>query len=228
MKGFTLLEMMIVVAIVGVLTAIGASAITGAVQYARVQGAADATTRMLGQARVLAASQHCAYMVQLNGTSYNPPGTPTGEPRGPATISMIRKGNCGRQLPGQPAVSWYYQAAGTAATAGLVPQPADSIVQSQILGEPTAPNNAIAITLTSQTLQGNSTSLTTGAVVFSYGPDGDRHLALNTGAGFAVVAAGDVSSGASGQQFDIAFRHLATDQRLVSTLIQSDGTVGHK
>jgi prepilin-type N-terminal cleavage/methylation domain-containing protein len=130
-RGFTLLEMMIVVAIVGVMASLSGYGLTQAVRTGRANAAADLFSSVIREARVRAVSEQCTQFVQLNGPTYSVGGN-TG-PYMPATAYIVRKGLCTSttmtyEQPGAPyddvlvdTTHFIDQQVDIAVTAGVVP-----------------------------------------------------------------------------------------------------------
>jgi prepilin-type N-terminal cleavage/methylation domain-containing protein len=115
----TLLEMMTVVAIIGILSSIGGGALFDMVVAGRVVSSSKGLMAMLGTARLRAATSNCPHYVQVNGPTYAGAGS-TGFVTGPATLSLMRKGSC------------------TSAKAAF--EPGDKLVDSDNLGPAELPN----------------------------------------------------------------------------------------
>lgn len=175
-RGFTLLEMMMVVVIIGILAALGVGGMFQMARTARVTGNSGMLTRMLVDARVRTMSQHCAHFVQINGRVYSP-GTPVARaPNFPATMSLVRKFDCTRTN--------YFFEPGTDATN------ADRIVYSTELGDKGAFNSGLHLYFTAPTGVVTADELTDYAVAIGYLPNGTRSFAVDNGAGFAINGAG--------------------------------------
>jgi prepilin-type N-terminal cleavage/methylation domain-containing protein len=91
--GFTLIEMMVVVAIIGVLSALAANAVTTMVSLGRVNGGATTLSRMAANARMRAMTMTCRVGMQINGPLYAPSGPPPGFPLRPNTVYVFTKSN---------------------------------------------------------------------------------------------------------------------------------------
>jgi prepilin-type N-terminal cleavage/methylation domain-containing protein len=201
-QGYTLVEMMIVVAIVGILSAIGASALSKVVTGARVRGAARSVSQMVADARALSVTQHCPHFVQINGTSYAPSSPPAGMVKTKATISLVRKGNCA-------STNSFFEVSATH------PLLSDKVLQSQTLGEPLMPNNGLQIVMTAPAGVVTSNLLTAASITIAYGTDGARTFAVDSGSGFA----NDATNNAANTNFTFVFRHLATDANNPSVVV---------
>lgn len=93
-RGFTLIELMMVVAIVGVLAGLAAYSLTTVNEIGRVNGAAQSVANILRSARARAITERCTYYVQFNGPRYAPLAAPVDVPRSANTIIVWRKNNC--------------------------------------------------------------------------------------------------------------------------------------
>ena len=92
-RGSTLAEVMTVVAIIGILSAMGGSALQGMLAFNRVAASGKGLNSALGGVRTRAAASNCAHFVQVNGPTFAGVGS-TSFPVRAGTISMMRKGNC--------------------------------------------------------------------------------------------------------------------------------------
>ncbi|MBL8953587.1 MAG: prepilin-type N-terminal cleavage/methylation domain-containing protein, partial [Myxococcaceae bacterium] len=93
-RGFTLVELMIVVAILGTLAALTGGAIAGLIRVGLVNGGADSTARLYANARLRSVSMRCPVYVQMNGPTFAPATPPVGYPARPSAIFVMLKGNC--------------------------------------------------------------------------------------------------------------------------------------
>jgi prepilin-type N-terminal cleavage/methylation domain-containing protein len=93
-RGFTLLEMLTVVAIVGVLSAMATTGIMEIEKTGRVNGTATAVARMLANARSRTIAERCRYVVQITGPTWNPPAPPAGAQIVPNSVLTFRKRDC--------------------------------------------------------------------------------------------------------------------------------------
>lgn len=137
-RGFTLLELMIVVAIIGVLGALSVFALGQILQQGRVNGAAARLTQLLRDARTRAVTQRCPHLVQINARTYAPASPPAGAPRRAMTASIIRKANCA----GLPSRNFYEEGADLASR--------DKVLLEVELADLTTPN-AVRVFVTSPT-----------------------------------------------------------------------------
>lgn len=93
-RGFTLIELMVVVAIIGIIAAMGAYSLSAVNDIGRVNGAAQSVANILRSARARAITERCTYYVQFNGPRYAPLAAPVDVPRSANTIIVWRKNNC--------------------------------------------------------------------------------------------------------------------------------------
>ncbi len=87
-RGFTLLEIMVVVAIMGVLSALAVTGYQGVMRNARTNGEADTLAQFFKNARLRSIATGCAHVVRYTGQSYS---LPAGQPR---MLVMYRKAGC--------------------------------------------------------------------------------------------------------------------------------------
>jgi prepilin-type N-terminal cleavage/methylation domain-containing protein len=189
----TLIEMMTVVAIVGVLSGLAGTALDRVVVQGRVNGAAGTTARVMANAHMRAAAMRCRISAQLNGPRYNPSGAPAGAPVQPNQLAVFMKGDCS-SLQGA-----FEAGDHVLATFSL----SDSRAQA---GLPTTLFSAGA--------------LDTGAVVVSWGTGAtgtfDRDIYIDHGAGSFTIVSGVGTLGVS-----FSAQNGATVQR--STLVPVTG-----
>lgn len=93
-RGFTLIEVILALAITGVLAAMAAYSLTAVNTLGRVNGGAQSLANILRNARAHAIMERCTYVVQINGPLYNPVTAPVDVPRLPNTIIVWRKNDC--------------------------------------------------------------------------------------------------------------------------------------
>ena len=94
-QGFTLLELMIVVAIVGVMASLAVASIQRMLDAGRVNGAANVMARLLADGYTRAVAQTCRTSVQINGPSYTLAAPPDPKfPNRPNAITTFMKGDC--------------------------------------------------------------------------------------------------------------------------------------
>lgn len=98
-RGFTLIELMLVAAIVGVLAALSAYTLTAVNQLGRLNAASQGMATILRNARVRAITERCTYVVQINGNQYNPVAAPADVPRTPGKVLLWRKNDCAPTVP---------------------------------------------------------------------------------------------------------------------------------
>ena len=89
-RGFTLLEIMVAVSIVGILVALGVSSLGGLVSVERVNSSSTTLARLGGNARIVALNQACPTVLQINGVNY----TNTLPNSSPAQAYIYRKADC--------------------------------------------------------------------------------------------------------------------------------------
>jgi len=90
-RGFTLIEMMIVVAIAGVLAAMSAVTYSAVQVQGRLNGTADVLVNVLRTARFRAITERCTYVVQMTGYTFS---STSADVRRPASLILFRKNNC--------------------------------------------------------------------------------------------------------------------------------------
>ena len=92
-QGITLVEMMMVVAIIGVLSALAAGFTIAMVRSSRVNSMAHTLTSLLASARQRAVTTACPHFVEVHGPTFVG-ALPVGAPVGPARMFIARKANC--------------------------------------------------------------------------------------------------------------------------------------
>lgn len=103
-RGFTLIELMLTVAIAGMLSAMAAYTLSAVNELGRVNGASQTVASALRNTRIRAITERCTYVVQFNGPTYNPVAAPNDVRRTPNSILIWRKNDCrsvtGAYVPG--------------------------------------------------------------------------------------------------------------------------------
>jgi prepilin-type N-terminal cleavage/methylation domain-containing protein len=89
-RGFTLIEIMVVVSIIGVMTSLSVVGYQSVMRNARTNGEADALGTMLKNGRLRAVSTGCPHVVRYDGYDYN---TSLGLPKS-TTVTVYRKADC--------------------------------------------------------------------------------------------------------------------------------------
>lgn len=90
-RGMTLIEVMIVVAIISIVSALAAVGVDAATRMGRINGATSSLASALTTVRTRALTEHCTYFVQINGPNYTAPSAPIDVPRKPNTALVYRK-----------------------------------------------------------------------------------------------------------------------------------------
>lgn len=93
-RGFTLVELMVAVAIIGVLSAMTMTGMMEIAKTGRVNGTATSVARMLANARNRTVSERCRYVVQIAGPTWAPPSPPAGARVVPNSVLTFRKRDC--------------------------------------------------------------------------------------------------------------------------------------
>lgn len=158
--GMTMLEMMTVVALIGVLSGLSGAAISDMVRSGRVIASSKGFMTALGTVRLRAAATNCPHYVQVNGPTYAGTGS-TGFPAGASTIALVRKGDCNSTVVGFEA--------------------GDRVVDQIRLGPDELPDSVVLVVPTSLLSAGE---LTNQSVIIDYDRRGKRRIAVDgTGAG---------------------------------------------
>lgn len=93
-RGLTMIELLVVVALVGIIASMSVYTLGAVNDRARVNGAAETLATVLRNARVQAITERCMYVVQINGPTYNPVAAPPDVPRTRNSVLVWRKNNC--------------------------------------------------------------------------------------------------------------------------------------
>ncbi|MBL8922710.1 MAG: prepilin-type N-terminal cleavage/methylation domain-containing protein [Myxococcaceae bacterium] len=93
-RGLTMIELLVVVALVGIIASMSVYTLSAVNDRAKVNGAAETVATVLRNARVQAITERCTYVVQINGPTYNPTTAPADVPRTPGSVLVWRKNNC--------------------------------------------------------------------------------------------------------------------------------------
>lgn len=173
-RGFTLVEVMIVVAIIGVMAALAAVGVQSMNRFGRVNGATDALAQLMTSLRSRAMTEHCRYMLQINGPDYDAASAPADVPRMPNTALVYRKGDCASTVP--------------AFEPGLAAPGADRLVSQYPLGE-----YRVELELPAAVLPGSR--LLTQSLTLSWNALGQRQIAIDAdadGTSDAIAVAGEL------------------------------------
>ncbi len=174
-RGFTLAEMMIVVAIIGILSALGVVSVVSMTRIGRVNATAGSVTRALVDARLRAMTQRCPHVVQINGITYAPSSPPARAPVVPGSVSVIRKANCNAAT-----LNPYYEPGGSADGSDR-----DRVLTTTILGDDAIATRGVRLHFHAPSgLVGGGDELETGAVAITYDQLGARTVRVDTGSGF--------------------------------------------
>lgn len=184
--GFTLIEMMIVVAILGVLSALAGTAYQGMIRLGRVNGAANQLAAVLNNARIRAVTQRCPHFVLFTGRDYTPAAAPGGFPTGQASAFVVQKADCAAldlTLAGGPAPKPFYEEGTLPVVApATVPADRDRVVASFAMLES-------RVDLASNAAGGGPGLV--GALVVGFDADGQRFITQDS-AGTGVFDLGGV------------------------------------
>jgi type II secretory pathway pseudopilin PulG len=125
---------MTVVAIIGVLSAMGVSSLVEMSRWGRVNGAATIFSRMLYNARSRSIAERCKYLVQITGPGWSPAAA-AGTTVIPLSVITFRKANCtslnGFFEVGDQQISSYIMDAETKVTMGTIPL---GIIPGDVMG----------------------------------------------------------------------------------------------
>ena len=174
-RGFTLLEMMIVVAIVGILSTLGVVSIVSMTRVGRVNAAAGTLTRALVDGRLRAMTQRCPHVVQINGPSYTTATPPAGAPMVKGSVAVIRKANC-NPLTLNP----FFEPGGSPDGSDR-----DRVITTTILGDDAIPTRGVRFHFAAPSgLVAGGDELETQAVAVTYDVTGARTVRVDSGSGF--------------------------------------------
>ncbi len=93
-RGFSLIEMMTVVAIISIISSLGVASIVSITRTGRVNGTSTVLARMLANARTRAVVERCPYLVQIGGQRWSPAGAPQGQRILKRGVVVYRKNDC--------------------------------------------------------------------------------------------------------------------------------------
>ena len=95
-RGVTLVELMVVVAIAGILAAMSAYSFRAVNELGRLNGAASTLATVLTNTRVRAITERCTYVVQVSGPAYAPVAGTVGQGGSltPNAVTVFRKRDC--------------------------------------------------------------------------------------------------------------------------------------
>lgn len=148
-KGFTLLEMMVVVSIIGIMTGLAAYNISNIITRGRINGTTQQLAQTLASARTRAIAMACPISVQINGPLYNPTTVPPNFVK--SGIVVFRKDVCD-----------------PSATPNGFFQTGDHVLQTI----PIDPTAHPILQLPASVITSNSGKLSNSAVVISWGMQG--------------------------------------------------------
>jgi type II secretory pathway pseudopilin PulG len=157
----TLLEILMVVAIIGVMSGLASVGLQAMARIGAVNGGADALVRLMATVRARAMTERCRYVLQINGPDYAQAaaasGAPADVPKVSSTALVYRKGVCN-----SPVVAF---------EPGLPAAQADRLVDQFPLGD-------MRIVLVVPALLG-ANPVTTQSVTFSWNELGQRSVAVD-------------------------------------------------
>lgn len=166
--GFTLLEVMTVVALVAVMTGLAVSGGMSLVYNARVTGEAEVLASFLRTTGLRAISTGCAHKVRYRGPAF----TPTGTPPTARTLQVYRAATCQLDTDGD----------GLGEAVQLHVQPADLLVSSYEL----ASGVEVSIGAT------NFSTDTLAGFIVGFQPNGSFVAGSDTNSGSAALAVSDI------------------------------------
>lgn len=162
-RGFTLIELMVVISIIGVLSALAVTGYQGVMRNARTNGEADTLSQFLKNARLRSIASGCAHVVRYTGQTFSLP--LVAQPR---TLVMYRKAGCTVAT----AASLYF-------TAPAAPAPVDRIVSTYQL-----PDKALSVVHL-----GTGYDLADDSLMVGFGADGNYVAAIDTGGPASLLPA---------------------------------------
>jgi prepilin-type N-terminal cleavage/methylation domain-containing protein len=93
-RGFSLIEMMVVVAIISVISSLGVASVVNITRTGRVNGTSTVLARMMANARTRAVVERCPYLVQIGGQRWSPTGAVNGQHILKRGVVVYRKLDC--------------------------------------------------------------------------------------------------------------------------------------
>lgn len=159
-RGVTLVELLVVVAIIGVMAGLASVGLQTMARFGGVNGGADSLTRLMATLRARAMTERCRYILQINGPNYAlaAAGAPVDVPKVNSTAFVYRKGVC--------------NAPGVAFEPGLPGAQADKLVDQYSLEDMHMVLFVPALVLPAQLV-------TTQSVSFSWNELGQRAVAVD-------------------------------------------------
>lgn len=207
-RGFTLIELMIVVAILGVLTIIGGTGISRAVARAQKGGATENVVNAFQMARRLSIVLHCRHLVQMNGETYAPTTPVPTQVVTPSTLTVIRKGNCAATN------NWY--------------EATDAIVNTFTLAERRGTAQSLLITFGVGNSSADIPTSTIGSGAYAFGfPPGGSDLATGNNISFAFDDGSGFAASApiSSSLYRIGIRKDASDKAITVISFTTSGVL---